>query len=206
MANLRALGDIQRRGLEAANLVIGRLLEQVDHGGPLFGAEAPAARADGEPSPNAGDMPDLFGQYASLMSSYVNTFLGGPARPGASAGAGPPAPPSGLGADPLALPRAAPGGRSEGELWLHNRSGAAVIDVRVHCSDLRRHDGWAIASSAVRFEPDHLDELPDLTSRGIRVTADVPDDTPLGTYRGTVLAANLPELWLVVALEVVADP
>lgn len=91
-------------------------------------------------------------------------------------------------------------------MWLHNRSGAAVADVRVHCGDLRRHDGWAIPTSAIRFEPDCLEELSDLTSRGIRVAVDVPTDTQPGTYRGTVLAANLPDLWLVVELEVVADP
>ena len=40
LANLRAFGEVQRQGLEAANQVIGRLVDQVDRSGPLFGAES----------------------------------------------------------------------------------------------------------------------------------------------------------------------
>jgi hypothetical protein len=109
-------------------------------------------------------------------------------------------------ADRLELVPTAPGARADGELWLHNRSGAAVADGREHCGDLRPHDGWALAGATVAFDPVQLDELPELTSRGIRVTVDVPDETPPGIDRGTVLAANLPSLWLVVELEVVAPP
>ena len=208
MANLRALGDIQRRGLEAANLVIGRLMGQVEAGGPLFGAQPPGAAADGDAPRPAPDLNDLVAAYASLMSSFLGTLMGAMTTPGASAGSTPGRAANGsssvVWADPLTLPPTAAGGRSESELWLHNRSGAAVTDVRVHCGDLRRHDGWAIASSTIDFEPVHLDELPDLTSRGIRAVVDVPADTPPGIYRGTVLAANLPSLWLVVELDVVA--
>ena len=46
MANLRALGDIQRRGLEAANLVVTRVISQVERSGPIFGAEPPPRSTD----------------------------------------------------------------------------------------------------------------------------------------------------------------
>jgi hypothetical protein len=207
MASLRALGDIQRRGLEAANLVVARLISPVDRRGPLFGAEPPAdgpsSRTNGDaPSgpPEVGELVDL---YTSLLSSFMTSLLGaGPAPAGGSDRAAP----STVSADPLSLPPARPGGRSESELWLHNRSGAPVADVRVHCGDLRRHDGHAMPSSVVSFDPGRLDELPDLTSRGIRVAVEVPEGAAPGTYRGTVLAANLPDLWLVLEVEVLSPP
>lgn len=237
MANLRALGDIQRRGLEAANLVVSRVISQVERSGPIFGAEPPPRSAgndsaapghaatdhtnsdhtDSDHSATSGDFSDLVGQYTALTSSLLGAVLGGQLIPGAPADARAPTTPSNGSsvtavpspsegfdgaAATLTLTPTTPGGRSEGELWLHNRSGAATTDVRLHIGDLRRHDGCAIAAAAVRFEPDHLPELPDLTSRGIRVSADVPTDAPPGTFRGIVLAANLPDLWLVVELDV----
>lgn len=75
MANLRALGDIQRRGLEAANLVIGRLIGQVGDGGPLFGAEPPTGAGDRHP-PGAPDLAAMTASYAALMSSFLGA-LGG---------------------------------------------------------------------------------------------------------------------------------
>ncbi len=212
LANLRALGDIQRRGLEAANQVVGRLIERVDRSGPLFGAEPMAGEGPVGSSANDAMAQNAMAQYAELMSSFMSTVLGAaptgwrtaPAAPSARV-AGPPTGGSVV-ADPLVIDPIPAGGRAHGELWLHNRSGAAIADVAAHCGDLRRHDGWAIAAEAVTFEPEHIDDLPDLTSRGVRVTIDVPDDAPPGVYRGTVLASNLPDVWLVLELEVVAAP
>ena len=227
MANLRALSDIQRRGLEAANLVVTRVVSQVERSGPIFGAEPPPRPADdrdGSPSDRSsngstgsnqsdGALSDLFGQYTALTSSLLGALLGGGATPAAPTDthrangaarltAAPHAGTSEGSTETLTLTSAAPGGRSVGELWLHNRSGRATADVHLHSSDLRRHDGGAIAATAVHFEPEHLPELPDLTSRGIRMSVDLPSDAPPGTFRGIVLAANLPDLWLVVELEV----
>ena len=203
LAGLRALGDIQRRGLEAANLVISRLVAP-DAGGPLFGAEPP--RPGGADAGPAAAAPDLAAQYAAMATSFLGALAGAAAPAsdgGAPRGA---APPSGLWADPLALPATVAGGRSEGELWVHNRSGDVVADVRIHCGDLRSPDGWAVPAARVTFAPGTIDELPDLTSRGVRAQVEVPADTPPGTYRGTVLAANLPDVWMVVELEVVPGP
>ena len=222
MANLRALGDIQRRGLEAANLVVTRVISQVERSGPIFGAEPPPrstddlAGATGDRSTPDDALSDLFGQYTALTSSLLGAILGGRTGPGAPsdsrrsngtgngsavtaephAGAGDGSP------ETLTLTSTEPGGRAVGELWLHNRSGSPTADVRLHNGDLRRHDGCAISATTVRFDPEHLPELPDLTSRGVRVSVDVPADTPPGRFRGIILAANLPDLWLVVELEV----
>ena len=223
MANLRALGDIQRRGLEAANLVVTRVISQAERSGPIFGAEPPprpSGDLGGSPTDDSagpeGALSDLFGQYTALTSSLLGAILGGRTSPGASndsrrtngtaSGSAVTAEPhagiSDGSPETLTLSSTAPGGRAVGELWLHNRSGSATSDVRLHSGDLRRHDGCAITATTVRFDPEHLPELPDLTSRGVRVSVDVPADTPPGRFRGIVLAANLPDLWLVVELEV----
>ena len=211
LANLRALGDIQRRGLEAANQVVGRLIDRVDRSGPLFGAEPapdPSGTAAGAGPYNPLSQ-EAMAQYAEMMSSFMATVVGaaGSGGFGGTPSSAPTASAPADGAvvvDPLVMAPAAPGAAARGELWLHNRSGAAVRDVRLHLGDLRRHDGWAIEAAAVTFEPAAIEELPDLTSRGVRVSVDVPADAPPGVYRGTVMASNLPDVWLVLELAVVA--
>jgi hypothetical protein len=205
MANIRALGDIQRRGLEAANVIAGRLIEQIDRGGPLFGAEPSVTRANGDQPLGTRAGMDLMNQYFSLMSSFFGALFGAPTgRDNSFRSVDTPT--SSVAADPVTLSPTPAGSRAEGELWLHNRSGSPVADVRVHSGDLRRHDGAAVPASVLRFDPELVEELPDLTSRGIRVTVDVPEGTPPGRYWGTLLAANLPDLWLPIELDVLATP
>ena len=196
MANLRALGEVQRRGLEAANQVIGRLVEQTERSAPLFGAEPP-----GGGSSQAGSSGDPFAQFADLMRSAVAAMFDAVSG-GASASASPAAAPEGISTDALSLDPVGPGASASGELWLHNRSGADVGGVRLHCGDLRTHDGWAIPADHVTFAPDGEFDLPDRTSRGIGVTVSVGVEAVPGVYRGTVLAANLPDVWLPVELVV----
>lgn len=198
LAGLRALGDVQRRGLEAANLVVSRLITQLERGGPLFGAEPPSPTEPDASRAVTNGTSDLFTQWAQLTWSFFNGLLSqnGAASPSGVA-------PATVSADAVSLTGTHPGGRAEGELWLHNRSGAAVANVHVHCGDLRRHGGEAVAAACVRFDPACLEELPDLSSRGIRVTVEVPADAAPGVYRGTVLAANLPHVWLPIELDVV---
>ena len=79
LANLRALGDIQRRGLEAANQVVGRLIDRVDRQGPLFGAEPSAAtRTGAERADERGCNPltqDAMASTRELMSSFVSALF-----------------------------------------------------------------------------------------------------------------------------------
>lgn len=199
MANLRALGEVQRRGLEAANDVIERLLDQMDRTGPQFGAESPASTR------NPFDPTEMAGQFTAFM----NALLGGMVQPngnGRAPGQDAQTPSSGITADPLTIDPVPSGGTAHGELWLHNRSGVAVADVRLHCGDLRAHDGWAISSDHIAFDPPHLDELPDRTSRGISIEIAVPEDAPPETYRGVVLASNMPGVWLPVEFTVGPTP
>jgi hypothetical protein len=190
---------VQRRGLEAANQVIGRLVEQTERSAPLFGAEPP-----GSGSSESGRPTDPFAQFADLMRSAMGAMFDAVSG-GGSASASPAAAPEGISTDALSLDPVEPGDSSSGELWLHNRSGADVEGVRLHCGDLRTHDGWAIPADNVTFAPDGEFDLPDRTSRGIGVSVAVGVETVPGVYRGTVLAANLPDVWLPVELVVASS-
>ena len=215
LANLRALGDIQRRGLEAANQVVGRLIDRVDRSGPLFGAEPTGTLAGAAPGAAA----DPFTQYAELWSSFLATlFAGGPVPWMDGAAAASPAGASSADASPVGVPDAAvvadpltvdpvhPGKLARRRCcWLRNRSGRG----RQRCSPpLRRPSpsrrGSAIPSSAVSFDPALIDTLPDLSSsRGVRVAIDVPAGAHPGVHRTTVMASNLPDVWMVLELDVV---
>ena len=187
--------------------MVGRLIDRVDRSGPLFGAE-PTGDGNGNGTSGA---PDPMSQYAELMSSFVSALFGGappPWRAGAGAGATSPSgsPRDGaVVADPLVIEPVPPGGRA--------RRGAVAAQPQRRGG--RRRAPALLATSGVTtvgrsrprpiaFQPDAIDELPDLTSRGVRVAVDVPDDAPAGTYRGTVLASNLPDVWLVLELTVEA--
>ena len=139
-------------------------------------------------------------QFAELMRSWFESVMG--AAAGTAAAARPDAPAPGVVVDPLQMPAVRPGERAVGEFWIHNRGGTDVEGVAVHCGDLRTHSGWAIPADRLHFDPPVMDHLPDRSSRGVSVAIDVDADTPEGIYRGTILAANLPSVWLSVELTV----
>lgn len=188
MANLRALGEVQRRGLEAANRVIAQLIDQVDRtpreNAPTFGADGGVASGTSGAAPG-----DPVTQWAELTARWFAALAPTTARSAAPVDGS-------VTVEPVTLAPVLPGGVTSGEFWVHNRSGAAVPGIEFHCGDLRSHTGWSVPAGAVRFDPSCVEELPDRSSRGIGVTVDVPRDVPSGTYRGVLLAANLVDLWL----------
>ena len=149
MANLRALGEVQRRGLEAANQVIGRLVEQTERSAPLFGAEPPGGRFV-RGGPLGRPVRAVRRPHALGRGGDVRRRVGRCGRPRRAPR------PRRKASRPTrsASIRWSPGASASGELWLHNRSGADVGGVRLHCGDLRTHDGWAIPADHVTFAPD----------------------------------------------------
>jgi hypothetical protein len=89
------------------------------------------------------------------------------------------------------------------EIWLHNNGFDDLGAVRPRCSELLSHDGFVIGSPAIWFEPE-LVPMPRRSSRGLRMNVNVADDVPAGQYRGTLLVDGHPDLWLPVALLVLA--
>ena len=223
-ANARALGEIQRRGLRAA----GELVDRLTAGGADGGEEGRATEANGASGTVARSQGGSPGGSppADLLQLWIDVFQRGlqamaaMARPDGQ-------PPAGgesittadlgrgsvTGAVPLTMRAARSSDRSAGsdgqpgrtgsaEVWLHNGTPDEMSRLRLHCGDLRAHDGSILPASALRFEPPSLDLIPARSSRGVVVVADVPDGAPGGVYRGVLLVAGAPDVWLPISVSV----
>lgn len=231
-ANVRALGEIQRRGLQAAGELVDRLVGDAD-------GHAPAPSADdSETGAPDGDHGDGYGPHrahgahaghggspaaAQLFQVWVDLLQQGfQAVTGATVTAAVPTSSNGhrgatvdvgagLTTGTVRIDAAggdvedgrSGDGRAEAEVWLHNGTAEPRADVSLHCGDLRAHDGSLLPAGAVRFDPDRVDELPARSSRGVVVSAVLHADKPAGVYRGVILATGVPDAWL--PLEVVVD-
>ena len=198
-ANARALSAIQAEGFRAAR----RIIDQF--------AAAATASPDG-PNGAAGDGADSVGlpEWERAMRAWWSSagqFLlrSLPAQDDRAAG-------------PVALDvnnpeskqalvlRVAGSGSATGEVWLHNRESEDCAAVRLRCGALLGHDGDVIGADAVRVDPAVV-PMPRRSSRGVAITVDVGPRVRPGVYRGTLLVAGCPELWLPVVLTVAApDP
>jgi hypothetical protein len=222
-AGVRALADVERHGLRAANELVDRLIHSIDGNGDGDGesrdtnASAATSGHDAAASSAVGLTDNLVRLWAELVRLGLDTFgqlvsPGGPSQTddgrrgatldiatGASTGVVrigvvPPTPSSDRGTTSHAE-------TAETEVWLHNGSSAEYIDIALHCGDLRASDGVVLPAASVRFNPAVVD-LPARSSRGVAIS--VRAGAPPGTYRGVVLATGVPEAWLPIEVVVAA--
>jgi hypothetical protein len=210
-ANLRVLGDIQRRGLRAAGEIVERLVAAVD-GPPPSGERSEGSGA----GPSAADL----GAGVDLWVEMAKRSLDVVARLATAAGVRPQPekPPTlvdveGKGeqeAIELRVHRSGTGsgsGSDSGgttEVWLHNGTQQARSDLRLHCGELRSADG-GVLPAGLAFDPEVVAELPARSSRGITVgVAPWEGTAEPGTYRGIVMVTGLADVWLPVT--VVVEP
>jgi hypothetical protein len=199
-SNLRALGEIQRRGVRAAGEVVDRLVRSVD--GDPTSTEAPGS-FDGETN-DAGraDFNSLTDTWTSLLRGLAESFGELLQTPGAD---GEPALHFGQEASAGVVRLEVSGaGPVRAEIWLHNRTEVAIAGVVLRGSDLLSGDGALISAGAIGFEPPGAVPMPARSSRGIDVVVDLPPDSIPGTYRGTLLVQDHPDVWLPVVLIVEA--
>jgi hypothetical protein len=220
LAPLRAMGDIQRAGLEAAASVVERILDmgrpgarmpssfhlppQPVDGADSNGAEAPTSedaepnrarelrrlRADGE------RLLELWGEWLRvLLDAAIDGAEAGVAERNGAARAGD---------EPLRLGPVEAGHPASGRAWLHVFDGPPGPPARLSATDLTAHDGAKIEAGAASFEPPMLDTFDLRSSRELLVTVEVPAGTRPGSYHGHILAAGLPEISLPVRVEVAA--
>jgi hypothetical protein len=193
------LTEIALRGLEAARVLVDRFVGALDTaaGG---GVSHPSTPTDAEAEARTPRV-DAIGQvWVDLLRTTAEAWSG--VSPGAGEGD-----PSGLevgvaGGTLLPLSVAAPGDVAVGELWLHNRTVAAVEDVRMVPSALRAPSGAEIPERALHLDPAELGSVPARSSRGVTVSVAVPHDAPTGRYRGVVLVDGLPEVWALLDVRV----
>jgi hypothetical protein len=215
---MRALADVQHRGLIAAGELVDRLIGAVD-GDANPSRRGPATRAA------PGDDP----QTVDLVRTWVDVFQRGLQAMASAARSDGSVALNGEGVVTADLARGTTTGtlhirvaaegqspdtglagsqrdgdrrRGSAEVWLHNGTSEARSGLRLHTGDLRTHDGRTLSDSSLRFDPPTLVELPARSSRGVVVVADVPDGVPDGVYRGVLLVAGAPELWLPIVVTV----
>jgi hypothetical protein len=212
LAGVRALADVQRRGLRAAGELVDRLVSSVD--GDRDGDDDAAARGQGPAGSSFGSVDELVQVWLELVRLGVDVIgqaATGQPRNHADGGA------QGATVDvgsqrsrgsvrlEVRAGHPSPSGEPEVEVWLHNGTADTYGGIRLHCGDLRSHDGRTLPADAVRFEPPVVD-LPARSSRGVTVHATAADLATAGTYHGMILAAGAPGVWLPLEVDVAGDP
>jgi hypothetical protein len=188
---LRAVSEVQRQAIDNAGRIIGRLLDVMDGARTDRDAlEVPPGDGEDRQEPgfqqiraNVARAIDLymdlfqrtFEAYADLTEAALrrrDVTIGGD-----GVGASPPA--------PLAL-RIGEDGVAEGEVWLHNATGAPVGPDRVSTTPLWSHAGDVVPAADVLIDPPVLPAL----APGDSARATVRIDTscvPAGRYHGHLL-------------------
>ncbi len=190
VANLRLLGEVQRRGLEAANQVIARLTERTNAAGPG------AARSGGDDQMTA--MADAFVESVSAAMATMTPMVDR-IQPSTTVQSGEPDSPEVLRA------QGAPGEQVDVQLWMHNYTDALAQGIEIHLSELVRARGDRLSPRCVTLRPDHPFDLSAASSRSVQLTVDLATDVPPGRYRGIVTASHLADLWMVLEVEVRGD-
>ncbi len=191
-ANVRALTDLQRSGLDAAQVLIERFIQtmdgraSVDGGRPEQDGHGPATGLDG-----------LVDLWADLTKSTLRAFMAqATTTPGGPAASGP--------NDRVRVVLDRDGGQhaaGSAPMWIHNASHTQRHRLRPHCGELRSAAGDRLPA-AVTFDPSPIEVLPAGSSAQVTVRVDVADGAA-GRYRGVVLVAGLDDAWL--NLEVVVQ-
>jgi hypothetical protein len=209
LAALRAMGDVQRAGLEAAADVVERILEVGRHAAgmrnsfhlpaqPVDGTDSNGAdrarevrrlRADGE------RLLEWWGEWMRvLLDAAVDGAEAGVAERDSAA--------AHTGEQPLRLGPVEAGHPATGRAWVHILDGPPGPAARLSATAFTAHDGATIEARAASFEPPMFDSFDLRSSHEVVVTVAVPTGTRPGAYHGHILAVGLPEVSLAVRLEV----
>jgi hypothetical protein len=216
-AGIRALADVQRRGLIAAGELVDRLIGAVD-GDLSPSVPGRATRPTPDDDPQTLDFVNIwievfqrglqamipatrsYGTAATNGAQIATADLARGTTTGAvhiQADADSGSPDNGGGGSTRGVRR-----RGSAEVWLHNGTPEPLLGLRLHAGDLRAHNGTTLPESALRFDPPSLDELPGRSSRGVVVTAEVADGIPGGVFRGVLLVTGVPDVWLPIVVTV----
>jgi hypothetical protein len=214
-ANVRALGDVQRRGLLAARELVDRVVSTIDpsgappSGAPSNGAPSSGAASTGsEQNPPLGDLMQAWWELAArVLTAVPATYPSTSERMVPSEGS--------ITVDLTSEGRPSPWRLQAdasgeflvpAELWLRNPSSHPMGPVRVSVGDLRASDGTALGSACLRFDPSAAVELPARSARGVILTLSLDEPLEPGTYRGVIQADGAPNLWVTLEIAVKSEP
>ena len=206
-ANVRALGDVQRRGLQAASRAVDKLLASMDS------RVASPGQATVESNGSDSDIRRLAGLWTELVTRGLSEMvrMGEADGPNGSGTVGSGSEPrvwidlgSGQSAGSVEVMADSSGSSLiPGEVWLLNHSGEPRGPLRLHASELRSPEGRKIASKRVRFDPEVV-ELPGRSSRGVGVAFHGGKHPVPGVYRGIIQATGEPAVAVKIELTVSA--
>jgi hypothetical protein len=190
---VRAIGDVQRRGLEAAKAIVDGFIAALD-GAPTNNSTERSD--DGAPR---SDLDGLVALWEQLARGAIDV-VAGLARVSASTM-------TGRSGDVRLAGSTAPvrvvvdqiGGSRIGttQVWMHYDGDEERSALRPHFGELRSAEG-AVLDATVTFEPSVVDLDGGANSRPLLLrVATAPAATP-GTYKGLALVEGLPDTWLVV--------
>src|ERR1700722_13607894 len=207
-ANATALGDVQRRGVEAARELTERVASTINHAGDERGV----AHANGATGPEAGQSPpvgDFVQDWWEAAARLLTELAGGPGPPGGrtSAESTTEVDVHGTSRAPVWRVQADSNGRlmAPSELWLRNAQPRPIGPLRIGAGDLRAPDGALISSRGLRFGPRDLPEVPARSGRGVVETLVAETPPEPGTCRGVVQAEGAPNLWITLELTVQSE-
>ena len=176
-ANARALGDIQRRGFEAARQLVDRIVPMVDDAwGPR--PDHAGRKAHPDPAPAGDTLQELVRSWTELTVRVMVQLAEARGRPGRDdAGR--------TGGHTVSVDlsddrhrarlrlRSDPSGRLSAapELWLHNPSAQPLGPVRIAVDDLCTPAGQTLDGDRIRFEPSDIGEIAARSARGTVVTS-----------------------------------
>ena len=204
-ANVRALSNVQRRGLQAASQAVDGLLSSMDS--RTDGPGRPAGEHDGSDA----DIRGLAALWAELVTRGMSEML----RLGRAQGTNGDSPfhadseprvwvdlGSGQSSGSVEVVSDGSGpARKPSEVWLFNRTSESRGPVSLHASELRSSQGVAIPSADVRFDP-AVAELPGRSDRGIKVSLCGDNPHAPGVYRGIIQATGAPAVAITIELTV----
>ncbi|WP_233213359.1 hypothetical protein [Mycobacterium hubeiense] len=201
-ANMRALSAIQSEGFRAASALVDRFIRLASSG-----LQASEGVSSPEPLSRA-ERADLFGatDIEPLIRSWwvmLGQLLLGAAPRAAETPTAVPAAFDVSAADArgrIMLDVVAPG-VATATVWLHNTGTTDMGRTRLRCSDLIAEHGGVVDAGHVAFDPADI-PVPGRSSRGVDISINVEPDVRPGVYRGILLTAGHPDLWLPVALTV----
>jgi hypothetical protein len=211
-ANAAALGDVQRRGLEAARRLVDRAIAGSDHTTNARSDRPDRGNHPGQEAQPGDPLLELIRCWTELTAQVLGKLAeGGDGRRSTGTDRASAATVAVDGSDhggavQLRLAVDNDGRLSAGsEFRLSNPSDRPIGPLSLHIDDLHAPDGSKLPGAFVQFDPPVIEELAPGSSRLVALGLSTKGTLTPGTYRGIVQSGGAPDLVLTVQVVVLPD-